>query len=66
MNGCRWKIGNGRKIKIMSEPWLRGDGVLWMPSPSPQKQAEVAEVITSMPLLDEVVEDQIVWQEERH
>ncbi|MCI17497.1 hypothetical protein A2U01_0038645, partial [Trifolium medium] len=23
VNGCRWKIGDGSKIKIMPEPWLR-------------------------------------------
>ncbi|WJX62055.1 hypothetical protein P8452_47092 [Trifolium repens] len=33
---ARWKIGDGRKIKIMDEPWLRGDDNLWMQSPQNQ------------------------------
>ncbi|PNX89307.1 ribonuclease H, partial [Trifolium pratense] len=36
MNGCRWSIGNGASIKIMSEPWLRGEVGAWLPSPQPQ------------------------------
>lgn len=24
--GCRWRIGGGDKIRIMSDPWLRGNG----------------------------------------
>jgi ribonuclease HI len=34
--GCRWKIGDGSKIKIMSEPWLRGEDKLWVQSPQNQ------------------------------
>ncbi|PNX79261.1 ribonuclease H [Trifolium pratense] len=36
MNGCRWSIGSGTSIKIMSEPWLRGQGSVWLPSPQIQ------------------------------
>ncbi|GAU24016.1 hypothetical protein TSUD_328180 [Trifolium subterraneum] len=33
MNGCRWSIGNGANIKVMSEPWLRDKEEAWIPSP---------------------------------
>ncbi|CAJ2642321.1 unnamed protein product [Trifolium pratense] len=33
---ARWSIGNGASIKIMSEPWLRGEVGAWLPSPQPQ------------------------------
>ncbi|GAU23029.1 hypothetical protein TSUD_336770 [Trifolium subterraneum] len=36
MHGCRWSIGNGTSIKIMSEPWLRDKGDAWIPSPQVQ------------------------------
>jgi hypothetical protein len=36
MNGCRWVIGSGTKIKVMSDPWLREDDDAWLPSPQPQ------------------------------
>jgi hypothetical protein len=36
MNGCRWRIGNGTSIKIMSEPWLRDIEGAWIPSPQNQ------------------------------
>ncbi|MCI76908.1 hypothetical protein A2U01_0098178, partial [Trifolium medium] len=28
-----WKIGDGRKINVMSEPWLRGEDNFWVQSP---------------------------------
>ncbi|PNX86022.1 ribonuclease H, partial [Trifolium pratense] len=61
---ARWKIGDGSKIKIMSEPWLRGEDTLWMQSPQTQKA--VAENIIKTPLFEEVKEDQVVWQYENH
>ncbi|CAJ2634618.1 unnamed protein product [Trifolium pratense] len=41
MNGCRWSIGSGTSIKIMSEPWLRGQGSVWLPSPQIQGKVDV-------------------------
>lgn len=34
--GCRWRIGGGDKIRIMSDPWLRGNGERWIISPQPE------------------------------
>jgi ribonuclease HI len=36
MNGCRWRIGNGTCINVMSEPWLRDNDGAWIPSPQVQ------------------------------
>jgi ribonuclease HI len=36
MNGCRWSIGSGTNIKIMSDPWLRNEDGAWFPSPQLQ------------------------------
>ncbi|KAK2423594.1 hypothetical protein QL285_034041 [Trifolium repens] len=36
MYGCRWRIGNGTSINIMSEPWLRERDGAWIPSPQDQ------------------------------
>jgi hypothetical protein len=36
MHGCRWSIGNGTCIKVMGEPWLRGQDGAWLPSPHEQ------------------------------
>ncbi|MCI14112.1 putative ribonuclease H protein, partial [Trifolium medium] len=34
--GCRWRIGDGSKIKVMNEPWLRGEGRGWVSAPQHQ------------------------------
>jgi hypothetical protein len=36
MNGCRWIIGSGTNIKVMSDPWLREEDGAWLPSPQIQ------------------------------
>jgi hypothetical protein len=36
MYGCRWRIGNGASINIMSQPWLRERNEAWIPSPQAQ------------------------------
>ncbi|XP_058768667.1 uncharacterized protein LOC131642444 [Vicia villosa] len=53
--GCRWSIGDGSKIKVMEEPWLRGirEGCL----SGPQKQ---------VPLVVEVKENRLLWKEEQN
>ncbi|WJX52986.1 hypothetical protein P8452_39038 [Trifolium repens] len=33
---ARWRIGDGKSIKIMNEPWLRGLEGAWIPSPQEQ------------------------------
>ncbi|CAK8544282.1 unnamed protein product [Lathyrus sativus] len=29
----KWRIGDGSKIKVMSDPWLRGVGKVWANAP---------------------------------
>jgi hypothetical protein len=36
MNGCRWIVGNGTRIKAMSESWLRRKEGAWISSPQTQ------------------------------
>jgi hypothetical protein len=36
MNGCRWIVGNGTKIKVMNDPWLRDRDNAWVQSPQVQ------------------------------
>jgi hypothetical protein len=36
IHGCRWRIGNGTSINIMSQPWLRDRNEAWLPSPQIQ------------------------------
>ncbi|MCH85922.1 hypothetical protein A2U01_0006774, partial [Trifolium medium] len=36
----KWRIGNGSKIKVMSEPWLREKDGRWMQSPQPQGKGD--------------------------
>ncbi|KAK2429975.1 hypothetical protein QL285_028361 [Trifolium repens] len=35
--GCRWRIEDGIKVRVMGEPWLRRDGKAWMQSPHSQE-----------------------------
>jgi hypothetical protein len=92
MNGCRWKIGDGTKINIMNEPWLKKNDGKWLQSPQEQGVANlcvnqllypnekawdcnkicsifpsyVANSILAVPLFDDVVEDQLVWDDDMH
>ncbi|KAK2370478.1 hypothetical protein QL285_083527 [Trifolium repens] len=34
--GSRWQIGDGSKIQVMNEPWLRGDQGRWLNAPQNQ------------------------------
>jgi hypothetical protein len=34
--GCRWRIGDGSTIKVMSDPWLKGVGKGWVQAPQNQ------------------------------
>jgi hypothetical protein len=36
MHGCRWSVGSGANINVMSDPWLRGSSGAWIPSPQSQ------------------------------
>jgi ribonuclease HI len=92
MNGCRWKIGDGTRINIMNEPWLKKDDGKWLQSPQVQGVANlyvhdllshnekawdsnkihsifptcVANSILAVPLFDDVVDDQLVWDDDMH
>ncbi|GAU27412.1 hypothetical protein TSUD_356480 [Trifolium subterraneum] len=85
-------VGDGSKIMVMKDPWLRGQGRGWVSAPQSQgvynlsvknlmveglKQwdyniitnlfsHEAAEEILVVPLIREVQEDRIVWQEEQN
>ncbi|GAU33856.1 hypothetical protein TSUD_66430 [Trifolium subterraneum] len=48
---CWWRIESGENIRVMQDPWLRGD---------------VAERILETPLVNSVREDKVVWEEERN
>ncbi|KAK2383934.1 hypothetical protein QL285_071338 [Trifolium repens] len=41
MNGCRWKIGDGTRIKVMNDPWLKKDDGKWVQSPQVQGVANL-------------------------
>jgi ribonuclease HI len=41
LNGCRWRIGDGTKINIMHEPWLRKEDGKWLQSPQEQGVANL-------------------------
>jgi ribonuclease HI len=34
--GCRWRVGDGSTIKVMSDPWLKGEGNGWVHAPQKQ------------------------------
>ncbi|WJX23528.1 hypothetical protein P8452_12731 [Trifolium repens] len=36
ITGCRWTIGDGKRISVMSDPWLRGQDHLWLHAPQSQ------------------------------
>ncbi|XP_058767237.1 uncharacterized protein LOC131640887 [Vicia villosa] len=36
MLGCRWSIGDGSQIKVMQEPWIRGNDDRCVPGPQQQ------------------------------
>ncbi|WJX56157.1 hypothetical protein P8452_41839 [Trifolium repens] len=57
---ARWSVGDGSKIKIMTDPWLRGQGSGWVSAPQHQEE------IMAVPLIREVQEDKFVWQEEQN
>jgi hypothetical protein len=31
--GCCWVIGDGSKVSVMGEPWIRGEGGKWLSLP---------------------------------
>ncbi|KAI5400556.1 hypothetical protein KIW84_065444 [Lathyrus oleraceus] len=90
--GCRWSIGDVSRIKVMSEPWLRGmNKVAWEVLKGKcvydinvdnvrltnVKQWDVQEIrdvfthdvandILKVPLLEDVLEDSMVWKEEQN
>jgi hypothetical protein len=33
LHGCRWAVGSGTQIRVMQDPWIRGDYGSWVPSP---------------------------------
>jgi hypothetical protein len=41
LNGCMWKIGDGSKIMIISEPWIRGDDNFRLDAPQVQSMYDL-------------------------
>ena len=29
LHGCRWRVGDGSNIRVMNDPWVRGEGSRW-------------------------------------
>jgi ribonuclease HI len=89
--GCRWQIGDGSKIKVMHEPWVRASEECCLNAPQNHNvynltvqqlmlpnmkrwdmdkinslfPIELAHDIAAVPLLDVVLEDRLVWKEEK-
>ncbi|CAJ2647461.1 unnamed protein product [Trifolium pratense] len=42
MNGCRWIIGSGTNIKVMSDPWLREKEGAWIQLPQVQGAHDIS------------------------
>jgi ribonuclease HI len=36
LHGCRWKIGDGTKVDVMNDPWLKKEDGKWVQSPQEQ------------------------------
>ncbi|GAU45901.1 hypothetical protein TSUD_401110 [Trifolium subterraneum] len=90
MNGCRWRIGNGANIRVVTEPWLRVEDGLWVNSPQIQGahniivndlllpnmkmwdkekidalfSLDMAKCILDIPLLNEIENDQLTWNDD--
>ncbi|PNX98108.1 hypothetical protein L195_g021350, partial [Trifolium pratense] len=57
-----WRIGDGSRIKVMGEPWLRVEDRCWIAAP--QSQEKDANMILAVLLVHLVDEDKIIWKEE--
>jgi hypothetical protein len=33
IKGCRWTLGDGRRVRVMKDPWIRGGDNWWVESP---------------------------------
>ncbi|GAU36851.1 hypothetical protein TSUD_213750 [Trifolium subterraneum] len=60
---ARWVNGDGSKVKVMCDLWLRVDDGRWIGAP--QIQGVDAKVILVIALLSEVQEDRLIWNEEK-
>ncbi|KAK2450022.1 hypothetical protein QL285_009162 [Trifolium repens] len=71
MHGCRWSIGSGTSIRVMDDPWLRGNDGAWIPSPYTHDvykiesifPLHVAKRILEIPLFGTVEDDTLVWMD---
>ncbi|MCI06599.1 RNA-directed DNA polymerase (Reverse transcriptase) [Trifolium medium] len=59
---ARWRIGDGTKIKVMNEPWLKKEDGMWMPSPQEQgclpTRTRLKERCVQVPLLCPICENE--------
>ncbi|MCI08198.1 hypothetical protein A2U01_0029273, partial [Trifolium medium] len=51
VRGLRWVIGDGSKVRVIRNSWLRGDGGRWVSSP----QGEIAYDF----------EDKLIWKDDK-